>query len=211
MGLKKKTDTIVDTEAQSDEKRSAERTQEQLIADLASADSSTKRWAIRDLANTENAHKVVLERLPTENDPTVIEALFSALEHNMTDADASQLITMLKSEQVQLRNGAIELMQQNPDLFAQNIHKLMQDEDPDTRIFCVDIIGAVAHPEALNWLHHIALNDDNENVVGTALDKLAEVCNASTYDILQTVESRFPNHAYITFVISLIRNQLGSA
>jgi len=96
-------------------------------------------------------------------------------------------------------------------LFAHNVHKLMQDDHPDTRIFCVDIIGAVAHPDALSWLHHIALNDDNENVVGTALDKLAEVSDCSTYDILQTVESRFPNHAYISFVISLIRNQLGSA
>lgn len=211
MGLKKKSNASDDTVIQQEEKRSAERTPEQLVADLASPDSSLRRWAVRDLRGEENAHKVFLARLPAENDPTVIEALFSALEHNMTDADASQLIGMLKSEQVQLRNGAIELMQQNPDLFAHNVHKLMQDDDPDTRIFCVDIIGAVAHPDALNWLHRIALNDDNENVVGTALDKLAEVSDSSTYDILQTVESRFPDHAYISFVISLIRNQLGSA
>lgn len=211
MGLKKKSNASDDTVIQQEEKRSAERTPQQLVADLASSDSSVRRWAVRDLSSEENAHKVFLERLPAENDPAVIEALFSALEHNMTDADASQLIGMLKSEQVQLRNGAIELMQQNPDLFAHNVHKLMQDDDPDTRIFCVDIIGAVAHPDALNWLHHFALNDDNENVVGTALDKLAEVSDSSTYDILQTVESRFPNHAYISFVISLIRNQLGSA
>ncbi|GMM71113.1 HEAT repeat domain-containing protein [Alteromonas gracilis] len=211
MGLKKKSNASDDIVIQQEEKRSAQRTPQQLVADLASPDSSVRRWAVRDLSGDENAHKAFLARLPAENDPTVIEALFSALEHNMTDADASQLIGMLKSEQVQLRNGAIEIMQQNPDLFAHNVHKLMQDDDPDTRIFCVDIIGAVAHPDALNWLHHIALNDDNENVVGTALDKLAEVSDSSTHEILQTVESRFPNHAYISFVISLIRNQLGSA
>ena len=49
---------------------------------------------------------------------------------------------------------------------------------------------------------------DNENVVGTALDKLAEIADVSTLDILQTVESRFPNHSYIQFVISLIRDQV---
>ena len=87
----------------------------------------------------------------------------------------------------------------------------MHDEDPDTRIFCVDIIGAVAHIDAVNWLHQFALNDDNENVVGTALDKLAEIADVSTLDILQTVEGRFPNHSYIQFVISLIRNQVRNA
>ncbi|AFS38329.1 MULTISPECIES: HEAT repeat domain-containing protein [Alteromonas] len=211
MGLKKKVEPIADVSDDFEEKREHPRTKEQLISDLNSSDSDVRRWAVRDLSGQKDAHDAFIYRLPQEDDPTVIEALFSALEHDMTQSHASQVITMLKSEHVQLRNGAIELMQQNPDIFAANVNLLMHDEDPDTRIFCVDIIGAVAHIDAVNWLHQFALNDDNENVVGTALDKLAEIADVSTLDILQTVESRFPNHNYIQFVISLIRNQVRNA
>ena len=208
MGLKKKMEPVANISEDFEEKREHPRTTEQLVSDLNSDDCDVRRWAVRDLSGQKDAHDVFLSRLPHEDDPTVIEALFSALEHDMSESHASQVLTMLKSEHVQLRNGAIELMQQNPDIFAANVNMLMHDDDPDTRIFCVDIIGAVAHIEALNWLHQFALNDDNENVVGTALDKLAEIADASTLEILQTVESRFPNHSYIQFVISLIRNQV---
>ena len=208
MGLKKKVEPVANISEDFEEKREHPRTTEQLVSDLNSDDCDVRRWAVRDLSGQKDAHDVFLSRLPHEDDPTVIEALFSALEHDMSESHASQVLTMLKSEHVQLRNGAIELMQQNPDIFAANVNMLMHDDDPDTRIFCVDIIGAVAHIEAVNWLHQFALNDDNENVVGTALDKLAEIADASTLEILQTVESRFPNHSYIQFVISLIRNQV---
>lgn len=208
MGLKKKMEPVANISEDFEEKREHPRTTEQLVSDLNSDDCDVRRWAVRDLSGQKDAHDVFLSRLPHEDDPTVIEALFSALEHDMSESHASQVLTMLKSEHVQLRNGAIELMQQNPDIFAANVNMLMHDDDPDTRIFCVDIIGAVAHIEAVNWLHQFALNDDNENVVGTALDKLAEIADASTLEILQTVESRFPNHSYIQFVISLIRNQV---
>lgn len=208
MGLKKKVEPVPNISEDFEEKREHPRTTEQLVSDLNSDDCDIRRWAVRDLSGQKDAHDVFLSRLPHEDDPTVIEALFSALEHDMSESHASQVLTMLKSEHVQLRNGAIELMQQNPDIFAANVNMLMHDDDPDTRIFCVDIIGAVAHIEAVNWLHQFALNDDNENVVGTALDKLAEIADVSTLEILQTVESRFPNHSYIQFVISLIRNQV---
>jgi len=187
MGLKKKVEPIADVSDDFEEKREHPRTKEQLISDLNSSDSDVRRGAVRDLSGQKDAHDAFIYRLPQEDDPTVSEALFSALEHDMTQSHASQVITMLKSEHVQLRNGAIELMQQNPDIFAANVNLLMNDEDPDTRIFCVDIIGAVAHIDAVNWLHQFALNDDNENGVGTALDKLAEIAAVSTLDILKNV------------------------
>ncbi len=114
MGLKKKVEPIADVSDDFEEKREHPRTKEQLISDLNSSDSDVRRWAVRDLSGQKDAHDAFIYRLPQEDDPTVIEALFSALEHDMTQSHASQVITMLKSEHVQLRNGAIELMQQNP-------------------------------------------------------------------------------------------------
>ena len=210
MGLKRKFETSIgnNTSDAFDEKRGTQRTFDKLIIDVSSTDKEVRRWAIRDLSGQELAHEAFIAQLYTEDDPSVIEALFSELSHNIKSTDATHLIGMLKSEKVQLRNGAIEFMQQHPKLFAENVSALLQDDDPDTRIFCADIIGVVAHPEALNWLHHIALHDENENVVGTALDKLAELSDASSMDILETVSARFPTHGYIQFVVTLIRDLL---
>lgn len=209
MGLKKKAEFIDDADGQVKYKR--ERDTAQFISELSNSDRDVKRSAIRQLASHESSHSLFLERLLEEDDPVVIEALFSGLEQGISEDDIAKIILLLKSEQVQLRNGAIELLQQHPLLFAANVNRLMEDDDPDIRIFCVDIIGVVAHKEARNWLHHIVLNESNENVVGTALDKLAEIADESTLGVLDKVQSRFQNHAYIGFVISLIRTQLESS
>ena len=148
MGLKKKNDVSFDTESSESERRAVARTYEQLIRDLSSSDIEVRRWAIRDLGASDTADEVFIERLHKETDVTIIEALFSALDKMFSSKTASEMLDLLKSENVQVRNGAIELFQLNPVEFASQIDNIIDDSDPDVRIFCVDIIGAVAHKEA---------------------------------------------------------------
>lgn len=211
MGLKKKNDVSFDTESSETERRAVARTYEQLIRDLSSSDIEVRRWAIRDLGASDTADEVFIERLHKETDVTIIEALFSALDKMFSSKTASEMLDLLKSENVQVRNGAIELFQLNPVEFASQIDNIIDDSDPDVRIFCVDIIGAVAHKEATNWLHKIALTDTNINVVGTALDKLTEVGDGTTLEVLPLVAERHAGNSYIEFVINILYQQLGSA
>ncbi|WP_334030098.1 HEAT repeat domain-containing protein [Alteromonas sp. P256] len=211
MGLKKKNDISFETELSESERRAAARTYEQLIRDLSSNDIEVRRWAIRDLGASDTADEVFIERLHKETDVTIIEALFSALDKTFSSKTANEMLDLLKSENVQVRNGAIELFQLNPVEFASQIDNIIDDNDPDIRIFCVDIIGAVAHKEAINWLHKIALTDTNINVVGTALDKLTEVGDGTTLEILPLVAERHAGNSYIEFVINILYQQLGSA
>jgi len=211
MGLKKKNDVSFDTESSESERRAIARTYEQLIRDLSSSDIEVRRWAIRDLGASDTADEVFIERLHKETDVTIIEALFSALDKMFSSKTASEMLDLLKSENVQVRNGAIELFQLNPVEFASQIDNIIDDSDPDVRIFCVDIIGAVAHKEATNWLHKIALTDTNINVVGTALDKLTEVGDGTTLEVLPLVAERHAGNSYIEFVINILYQQLGSA
>lgn len=211
MGLKKKNDVSFDTESSESERRAVARTYEQLIRDLSSSDIEVRRWAIRDLGASDTADEVFIERLHKETDVTIIEALFSALDKMFSSKTASEMLDLLKSENVQVRNGAIELFQLNPVEFASQIDNIIDDSDPDVRIFCVDIIGAVAHKDATNWLHKIALTDTNINVVGTALDKLTEVGDGTTLEVLPLVAERHAGNSYIEFVINILYQQLGSA
>lgn len=211
MGLKKKNDVSFEIESSESERRAVARTYEQLIRDLSSSDIEVRRWAIRDLGASDTADEVFIERLHKETDVTIIEALFSALDKMFSSKTASEMLDLLKSENVQVRNGAIELFQLNPVEFASQIDNIIDDSDPDVRIFCVDIIGAVAHKEATNWLHKIALTDTNINVVGTALDKLTEVGDGTTLEVLPLVAERHAGNSYIEFVINILYQQLGSA
>ncbi|WP_334064424.1 HEAT repeat domain-containing protein [Alteromonas genovensis] len=211
MGLKKKNDVSFEIESSESERRAAVRTYEQLIRDLSSNDIEVRRWAIRDLGASGTADEVFIERLHKETNVTIIEALFSALDKRFSSKTANEMLDLLKSENVQVRNGAIELFQLNPVEFASQIDNIIDDNDPDVRIFCVDIIGAVAHKEATNWLHKIALTDTNINVVGTALDKLTEVGDGTTLEVLPLVAERHAGNSYIEFVINILYQQLGSA
>ena len=59
--------------------------------------------------------------------------------------------------------------------------------------------------------HKIALTDTNINVVGTALDKLTEVGDGTTLEVLPLVAERHAGNSYIEFVINILYQQLGSA
>ena len=44
------------------------------------------------------------------------------------------------------------------------------------------------------------------NVVGTAIDKLSEIGNSETLEVLDKVSARFSNEAYIQFAIRCVRH-----
>lgn len=202
MALKKSQDIVVNENHV--ERRKVERDIDALLNDLHNSSVDIRRWAARDLTNNEQARDTLLSQIELETDPSVIEALFSSIQGMCDDSIAAVLLEKLKSEDAQIRNATIELFQNRPELFAYHVKALMVDDDVDTRIFAVDIIGAITHPDAKTWLHEIALNDDDINVVGTAIDKLIEVGDKSSIAVLQQVKSRFPEATYIQFAADCV-------
>lgn len=208
MGLKKATLATVGALTEAD-RRDSERDLSSLINDLSNSCVNVRRWAARDLTNNLAARQAMLDQIDKETNPNVIEALFSAIQGMCDEEIVQALIDKLKSEGAQVRNGAIEIFQSQPDLFAAHVKELLLDDDPDTRIFAADIIGVIRHPDARLWLHDLVLYDDNINVVGTAIDKLAEVGDASTLTVLENVPQRFGDAPYLVFAINCVRQNIG--
>ena len=202
MGLRK---SRGESAAQAD-RRQSRRDLTSLIDDLQNEAADVRRWAARDLSNNLEARRALLDRIDVEHEPMVLEALFSAIEDMCDEEVAGEVLIKLKSEDAQVRNGAIELLQNKPVLFASHVNELLNDEDSDVRIFSVDVIGAIRHPDAALWLHDVVLNDKNINVVGTAIDKLSEIGNSETLEVLDKVSARFSNEAYIQFAIRCVRH-----
>jgi HEAT repeat protein len=204
MALKKSTDT---TALRPVAARGYERDTEGLVAQLADADATVRRWAARDLATHPQAAAVLCARLSEETDATVRAVLFSSAAllgrglAGRTVVDA--LLPLLRSEDPALRNGAIEVLAGQPEAVAPHIEQLLADADSDVRIFSVNLLGDLKHPSVPQWLGQVLVNEPNVNVVGAALEVLAEVGTPASLPALHTASQRFADDAYIGFAIEL--------
>ena len=174
-----------------------------LIAQLGDADASVRRWAARDLATYPKAASALCARLNEERDASVRAVLFSSATQLGGDTVVQGMVQLLRSEDPALRNGAIEVLASLPDVVAPQVDKLLHDRDSDVRIFTVNLLGDLRHPKVPQWLSQVLMQETEVNVVGAALEVLAEVGVTDTLPVLRATKTRFPDDPYIGFSVDL--------
>ena len=174
-----------------------------LMAQLRSGDVEQRRWAARDLASHPQAATALGEQLLRETVPGVREALFTSLAGLASDAAAGALLPLLRSEDAQLRNGAIEALAAMPQAVAPRIGGLLHDTDVDVRIFTVNLLGELRHAQVVAWLLQVLAHDADVNVVAAAVEVLAEVGSPAHADALQAARARFAGDDFIGFAIDM--------
>jgi len=157
------------------ERRKVQRNFEGLVTQLSSENPKERRWAARDLADYKEASSYLVEQLMKEKDIAVREIIISSLLAIGDEIAIAGLINCLKSDDAHLRNSAIEALKQVSEKVSPYIEKLLQDREPDVRIFAVNILESLRHPNVVKWLIEVIEKDENVNVCATALDLLAEV------------------------------------
>ncbi len=186
------------------EKRTIKRDFEGLVTQLQSGDKTQRRWAARDLAQYgERAIDPLCSRLEKEEDPAVQEAILASLMEIKKPPIGERLIPLLRSEDAGLRNKVIEALQTMPELVQAHVDSLLKDPDPDVRIFAINIIQWVKHPDVPKWLLKVIKEDSHINVVGTALDALADIATEDMKEDILEVKKRFDD-PYIHFVVEEI-------
>jgi len=118
------------------------------------------------------------------------------------DTVVAALVGWLRSEDVVLRNEAIEAFKQLPDKAAPVMSGLLADPDPDVRIFAVNILESLRHPDVEAWLIAVIERDAHVNVCATAVDLLGEVGTAAAREPLRRLSARFAE-PYIQFATEL--------
>ena len=175
----------------------------QLRQDLLADDPSTRRWAARDIVSCPGATLTLLDQLDSEDDLSVRQVILSSLTQ-IGDADAVEgLVACLRSEDAGLRNEAIEAMKHLPQEVAPIMATLLNDPDPDVRIFAVNILESLCHPDVEQWLIDVIRDDEHVNVCATAVDLLGEVGSSLSSDTLDDLKKRFPDEPYIQFAADL--------
>jgi len=179
------------------------RDQRGLTGQLRSGDVAQRRWAARDLAGCPDAAATLGEQLLAERDASVREALFTSLTTIADESAAAALLPLLRSEDAQLRNGAIEALAAMPRAVGPRIAALLRDSDPDVRIFTVNLLGDLRHPQVADWLVQVLLQDVAVNAVAAAIEVLAEVGAPDHIPALRSARVRFDHDPFIGFAVDI--------
>jgi hypothetical protein len=181
-----------------------------LLEQLGDADPAVRRWAARDLVEHPDGGPALCERLSREGDASVRAALFSSATRIGGAAVVPAMIELLRSEDPGLRNGAIEALASLPDAVAPQIECLLQDSDSDVRIFTINLLGELRHPQLLGWLTGVLEHEPEVKVVGAALEVLAEVGQPESLPALRLARQRFADDDYTCFAVDLAVQRIGS-
>ena len=126
-------------------------------------------------------------------------------------AAVDAFLPLLRSEDAALRNGAIEGLACLPDVVGPRISALLQDPDTDVRIFTVNLLGFLRHPQVGAWLGQVLDKESAVNVVGAAVEVLTEVGTPAHLAALDAAAARFASDPFITFAIELARTRIEAA
>jgi HEAT repeat protein len=182
-----------------------------LLAQLKSGDAEQRRWAARDLVGLPETAGHLGEHLLRETDASVREAVFTTLAAQASEAAAGALLPLLRSEDAVLRNGAIEALGGMPQAVAPRIAALLHDADPDVRIFTVNLLGELRHPQVPAWLLQVLRHEAQVNVVAAAIEVLAEVGDASHAEAVRGAVQRFANDPFIAFAAELALERIATS
>jgi HEAT repeat protein len=174
-----------------------------LIEGLTDPDPMVRRWSARDLAEYPNASLSLVSALRAEAENSVREVIITSLTRIGDETAVEGLVACLHSDDALLRNEAIEAMKALPEKVAPLMGRLLHDPDSDVRIFAVNVLESLRHPDVEAWLLDVIEHDPHINVCATALDLLGEVGSEKAKAPLERLKARFSEDPYIQFVCDL--------
>lgn len=185
------------------DERKQKRDCEGLREQLSDPSATARRWAARDMINCPEDAMAMVERLKIEPDNSVREVILTTLTCLGDQAAVRGLVECLRSEDASLRNETIEAMKQLPDEVGPIMQGLLTDRDSDVRIFAVNILESLRHPDVERWLIDVIEHDPHVNVCATALDLLGEIATKAAGLPLVRLKARFKDEPYIQFAADI--------
>ncbi|MBZ4193315.1 MAG: HEAT repeat domain-containing protein [Candidatus Contendobacter sp.] len=196
MALIRKTHTPSDGDS-----RRLLRDREGLLRQLDDESAEARRWAALDLAVFPEAAEALCAHLQREIQPAVRQAMLTALIEIGSDAVVEGLLPLLRSEDAAVRNPVVEAFQHLPDAVSPHIETMLQDSDPDYRIFTVNVLNNLRHPQTPGWLQTVIESDADINVCAAAVEVLAEVGALAAIPALTALPGRFADDPFMQFCV----------
>lgn len=170
--------------------------------------AAARREAARALAHDSGAVDALAARLAVEADDSVREAILAALRAIGTPEAIEHLFALLGSEDVWLRNAAIETLQGMDAGVLDALERGLSDPDSDRRIFAVNVLASLRHPAAAGLALRALAEDSHVNVCAAALDVLTEIGTREMAPAIEAVPARFPDEPFLRFAANAALRRL---
>jgi HEAT repeat protein len=148
--------------------------------------------------------------LTRETDPRVREAIFTGLARLGTGESAAAVLPYLRSDDAQLRIGALDALRAMPEAVAPHVPGLLADADPDVRVLACELARGLEAAEAIRALCDCLACEPEANVCGAAVEVLAEIGGPEALPELAACAERFQADPFLSFSIKVAAQRIGS-
>jgi HEAT repeat protein len=163
----------------------------------------SERWAAaRAMGQDASTVPLLAGALRLPQAPEVREAIFTSLVLIHTADAAAALASVIRSDDAQLRTGALDALGAMLDVAQPLLPALLGDPDPDVRLLACELVRPLEPRVGTELLCNMLESEQQPNVCGAAVDVLSETGLNSAVDVLRRCAVRFADEPYLGFAIA---------
>lgn len=171
--------------------------------------TSEQRWsAVRAAAERPDGLALLADALSHESDPRVREAIFTGLARLATPESAAVAVSHLRSDDANLRTGAVDALKAMPQAYRSHLPALLADSDADVRVLSCELARGLADEEANRLLCDLLEQETEKNVCAAAIEVLAEIGQPKALPSLARCGTRFSGDPFITFSLKVATERI---
>jgi HEAT repeat protein len=171
--------------------------------------TSEQRWsAVRTAAERSDGLALLADALSRESDPRVREAIFTGLARLATPESAAVVVPHLRSDDANLRTGAVDALRAMPQACRPHLPALLADDDADVRLLSCELARGLPDDEANRLLCDLLEREIDKNVCAAAIEVLAEIGRPEALPSLARCGTRFSGDPFITFSLKVATERI---
>jgi HEAT repeat protein len=170
-----------------------------------------QRWAaVRAAAERPDGLALLADALPREGDPRVREAIFTGLARLATPESAAVVLPHLRSDDANLRSGAVDALRAMPEACRPHLPALLADSDADVRLLSCELARGLPDEEANRLLCELLERESEKNVCAAAVEVLAEIGRPEALPTLARCGSRFAGDPFMAFSLKVATERIAA-
>jgi HEAT repeat protein len=176
------------------------------VCALDSNDAAARRLAVADCSTA----APLLARLCQETDDGVRHAILTRLGALTEEAIEAQLVALLGSEEVALRNDALLALRRRGDAALPALEAALAGPDPDVRVLAASVLEGIATPAARAALAARLPQEADAAVCLALVEALAQIGTPQEAPALAALRARFAGEPSLCFAVGLALDEIGA-
>ncbi len=179
-----------------------------------SLDQTGRRQILKALAATPEALEFFLNQALEEDQPLLLQLIFDSLM-SLAQIDGqersvvSAMLRLMREGDASRRGLAVRFLSAFPHVTAEIVPTLLRDPDVDIRLYALDVIQHLVHPDVPNWIVSVLESEEHPNVIASAIDRGLEAGCTELQPLFRSVSERFSHVPFVQFVVKLAHRRLG--